>query len=686
MNKNNIKNKIFTILAGDKRIWTQIEADNQAQVPDLNQTLLFDLLEKADAKLITLLLQDSEIKAKFFVKIENSFVFKNRDFQFFIQRNKVNNSYTQYKNRLGLSDGKRFLKENTDVVLSFPFKDCVLEGGQSTEEGEDVYFEYDEKVNETQKKKGWEAGKYNRKTDKRKEIFFNEIMAQDEIDRLEDEKALVKWKRYNAKGTEKVTEIRRDAEGTIKENLIIKGNNYLALHSLKKQFYNKIKLIYIDPPYNTGGNANIFTYNNNFNHSTWLTFMKNRLEIAKTLLRDDGFIAIAIDHYELFYLGVLADEIFGRKNFLGNITVVHKPDGRQFARFFGASTEYMIIYAKNENIAKFNKVIIEDNYLKTFNLSDKRGKYKLENFIMLSNGEKNLRINKPKGWYPIYVSADLKNITLQKVVGYHEIYPKTDSGQERTWKTYQDKFEERLKNNTYIAERNKNGNIEILEKYRAEKGQTYKTHWIEKKYNATTNGTRLLDRILGRKDFSYPKSLYTVLDTLKIMTEKDDIILDFFAGSGTTGHAVLALNREDGGSRKFILVEQLDKHIAVCVERLQKVMVQENMSDDFIYFELAKWNETAKEKILDCESLDELKSLFGELAERYFLHYNLKIKAFRDKVINEENFIHLTLAEQKKIFIAMLDNNQLYVNRTEMADSRFGISAEAQKLTGEFYK
>ena len=118
------------------------------------------------------------------------------------------------------------------------------------------------------------------------------------------------------------------------QNFIIKGNNLLTLHSLKKKFRNKIKLIYIDPPYNTGGDANIFTYNNNFNHSSWLTFMKNRLEIAKCFLTRDGFICIAIDHYELFYLGVLADEIFGRENRVGLVSIVNRPQGRQFADFF----------------------------------------------------------------------------------------------------------------------------------------------------------------------------------------------------------------------------------------------------------------------------------------------------------------------------------------------------------------
>ena len=140
-----------------------------------------------------------------------------------------------------------------------------------------------------------------------------------------DPKVLTNWERHTAIGENEVTDIQRDGNSIIQENLLIKGNNLIALHCLKQQFRGQVKLIYIDPPYNTGGEANIFTYNNTFNHSTWLTFMKNRLDVAKLLLRDDGFIAISIDSYELLYLGVLADEVFGRDNRVAILTIVHHP-------------------------------------------------------------------------------------------------------------------------------------------------------------------------------------------------------------------------------------------------------------------------------------------------------------------------------------------------------------------------
>ena len=148
---------------------------------------------------------------------------------------------------------------------------------------------------------------YLTKTFLSSQIFYNNIIADKEIDRLLDKKALKNFTRYTANGEEKVKEIKRDEDGTIKENLLIKGNNLLALHSLKEQFAGKVKLIYIDPPYNTGED---FQYNDKFNHSTWLTFMKNRLEVAKDFLRNDGVIFVQCDDTEQAYLKVMMDQIF----------------------------------------------------------------------------------------------------------------------------------------------------------------------------------------------------------------------------------------------------------------------------------------------------------------------------------------------------------------------------------------
>ena len=419
--------------------------------------------------------------------------------------------------------------------------------------------------------------------------------------------------------------------------------------------------------------------------------MKNRLEVGKQLLRDDGFIAIAIDHFELGYLLVLCDEIFGKENRLGIISVVNNPMGRNQAKYFSTVNDYMVVYAKKSSEAFFNNVVLSESVVKTFNEEDEKGKYKLKNFIRVGGGDANLRINKKSFWYPLYVSADLKKVTTEKKENYHEVYPITSSLQDRTWKLQKSSTEQILSELVPIKENNQ---IVIYEKYRIDKGQKVPTIWSDKKYNANHHGIRLLEKIIGRKSVSYPKSLYTVLHTLKIMTNQDDLILDFHAGSGTTGHATLELNKEDGDNRRFILIEQLDEHIDICIERNQKViqdisqqnnLLNPNAKRDFIYFELAKWNERAKEEIQNCQSLEELEKLFDTFYERYFLNYNLKIKEFKEEVIKEEKFKKESLKRQKAMFLTMLDLNQMYVQKTEMADEKYAISKEDQKLTKEFY-
>ena len=224
------------------------------------------------------------------------------------------NSYTRFRNRIGLDIGDKSMRERGEVSLVWPYKDCVLEGGQTKEE------------------------------EKREEIFFNEVLAQDEIDRMFAPKVLTHYKRHTVDGEQEVTEIARDEDGTIRENLLIKGNNLLALHTLKKQFYGKVKLIYIDPPYNTGSDS--FGYNDNFNHSSWLTFMKNRLEVARELLRDDGLIFIHIDDREMHYLKLVADEIFGKDNFIATVPRKTRSGKSDVPYKLSQDFDWMLMYTK----------------------------------------------------------------------------------------------------------------------------------------------------------------------------------------------------------------------------------------------------------------------------------------------------------------------------------------------------
>jgi adenine-specific DNA-methyltransferase len=339
-------------------------------------------------------------------------------------------------------------------------------------------------------------------------------------------------------------------------NLMIEGDNYLALSVLNYTHKKKIDLIYIDPPYNTG--ARDWKYNNDYvdsedayRHSKWLSMMSHRLTLAKELLKDDGFIVCAIDHNELSTLGVLMDKIFGEQNRLGIISVVHKPEGRNQEKFFGTSNEFMFVYARNKNNAQFNTVILEPELAEKYNLSDDFGNYRLQNFIRLTDGKLALRNVRPNFWYPIYVNPKTLDVSAHKVSKYAEVYPVTTAGVEMSWKTLPDTLKRNIVDGNIIARKDDAGRITILEKIRED--QVVKTHWVRKEYNAIQYGTKILNDILGEKKFDFPKSVHLVTDVVKLMTKRDAIVLDFFAGSGTTGHAVLEMNKIDGGNRKFII-------------------------------------------------------------------------------------------------------------------------------------
>ena len=606
-----------------------------------------DYAWKLDHNLIRLLLSDPAIKSTFFDEIDGHWVFNHNTFIDYInEKNFLANSYTQFRNKIGLNIDGKFLRERGEISLVWPYKDCVLEGGQTKDE------------------------------EKRKEIFFNEILAQDEIDQMFDPKVLTNWKRHTAASERDVTEIKRDDNDTIRENLIIKGNNLIALHTLKEQFRGQVKLIYIDPPYNTGGSTDSFSYNNEFKHSTWLTFIRNRIEIAKELLKNDGFMAVTIDHVELFYIGVLLDEIFGQENRIGIVTIYINPKGRQHERFFSAATEHMLVYAKDISKAKFNKVALDEDKIESFDKRDEEGNYRLEQFIRVRSNTS--RTNKPKFWYPIYVSKDLKDMTLTKKNDYHEVFP-INNGREFTWKTKPETFEKRNVGDYFVAAEH-HGKITILHKYREQ--QVIKNLWMDKKYFPEFQGTNLLKNLLGKNLFSYPKSLYAVLDTLKIMTGNDDIILDFFAGSGTTAHAVLELNTQDDGNRKFILVEQMDYVESVTVPRVGKV-IEKQGGGDFIYCELMQYNQAYMDKIQAAQTSEELVALWQDIAENSFLNWYINEQMPQEAV---NDFIAISdLEAQKHLLAGLLDKNQLYVNLSEIADGDFAVGEADKALNRAFY-
>ncbi len=640
---------------------------------ELNYIKVKDSADSINEKLITLLASNKELKDKFFTKIKDVYVFNIQGFKFFLDESKVDNSYTQYANKIGLADNSGLLENRSEVVLDFPFKDCVLEGGQSTEEGTDTYFEHSEKT-----------GKYEEKNGKRNEVFFNQVLAHDEIDRLFDRKVLVNWKRFtkdSKKDGEAVKEIKRDKTGLIQENLIIKGNNLLALHSLKSEFAGKIKLIYIDPPYNTGNDG--FQYNDNFNHSTWLTFMKNRLEIAKELLRDDGAIFVQCDDSEQAYLKVLMDGIFGRENFVN--TVIMKtinPNGIKTThanRTILKVKEQILVYKKNtiEFYPQYSPAKEYDGYYNLFIEGD------------LENLEKCKVIKLDEKLKSLKLEPNLKDKKFKEFV---------ITNAERIFQT---KFDKRVQTD----ERYKDGGLYVY--------QDNPNYWVyQKRFGLKLS--KIVKEIFGEKelgvllgdvwddfrlnnlylegevDFSNAKKPeHLISRILNLATQEGDIVLDFQLGSGTTSAVAHKMNRQ------YIGVEQMDYLETIAVERMKKVLQGEQGGvskavnwqggGDFIYCELAKWNEQAKEEIQNAKDLPALVKLFDTLYEKYFLNYNVKIKDFKDKIIKEENFKKLTLAQQKKMFLTMLDLNQMYVQESEMADKKYGISSEDQKLTKAFY-
>jgi adenine-specific DNA-methyltransferase len=357
-------------------------------------------------------------------------------------------------------------------------------------------------------------------------------------------------------------------------NILIEGDNYHSLFVLNFTHRRKVDLIYMDPPYNTG--AKDWKYNNDYvdsndrwRHSKWISMMHKRLLLAKQLLTENGIIVCAIDEYEIHNLRHLFDRIFGEQNKLGMVTVLHNPKGRNLAKFFSANSEFMLVYAKDINRAKFNDVAIDEEVLASFDLSDSSGRFRLEPFMRIRSSW--TRKKKPRCWYPIYVSKDLGKITLEKEKGYYEIYPTSPDGREMAWKNVPETFK-KLNDGGYFVAKEEEGMPQIYHKYHEQ--QVFKNVWTNKKYQSEFHGTNLLKTILGENSFSYPKSLYLIMDILKIATNKKSIVLDFFAGSGTTGHAVLELNQQDGGMRQFILCTNNENGICeeICFPRIKKVI------------------------------------------------------------------------------------------------------------------
>jgi adenine-specific DNA-methyltransferase len=632
----NLLDNLKALLKKDERLVSEGE---------LLRNKIIELALKLDKDLIKLLLSDNKMKEVFFVDIDGTLIFdKDKFIKFVSNKQFLPDSYTAFKNKIGLVDEKgEFISEKKDVVLSWPYKDCVLEGGMTKED------------------------------QKRDEIFWNEILAPDEISRLLDPKVFTNAKRIDKDGEHKFDGFRTDEKGDIKDNLIIKGNNLLVLHSLKKRFAGKVKLIYIDPPYNPDNPRNTFTYNNSFKHSTWLTFMKNRLEVAKLLLKDDGVLQIAIDENEQARLGVLIDELFhGYEKHC--ITIVHNPRGVQGTNF--SYTNEFVYFVFKKGLKVIHKI--------------KRDTPLVEEFR--DHGGESLRSDAKNCFYPVLVkdnkivgfgevpSDDFhpKGKNVKREDGTIEVWPIDVKGIERKWVFARQSIDE-IKDKLFVKSKD-NGEIDI---FRIKDEKIPRTVWFGSRYDASTHGSKIVNKIIEGKTVSFPKSLYAVYDCIYsvVKTDKEAIILDFFAGSGTTAHAVMMLNNEDSGNRKFILVEQLDEHVEVATQRI-KNEIEKFGKGDFVYLELLKWNEKFVDEIKRAETKEELKKLWEQMKEKAFLSYKVDVKTIDE---HAKDFEDLSIEDQKRFLYECLDKNHLYVNYSEIDDEEYGVSEEDKKLNRGFY-
>lgn len=675
------KDHLEKLLLKDSRL-----VDEQGE---LKGNVVKKFANELDETLIGYLLEDERTREHFFLKVKDVFVFKANDFIFFIEQNKLDNSFTKYANRIGLTLNGKFLKDNTDIVLDFPYKDCVLEGGQSTEEGLDAYYEYDTELSADDKKKGYKPNQYNEKQAKRKEIFFNNIIAKDERDRLLEPKSFSNILEYSIDGSKKPISFSRNKEGRITDNLIIKGNNLIALHSLIPQFKGQIKMIYIDPPYFFRENKqeDTFTYNSNFKLSSWLTFMMSRLEVARDLLTSDGVIFISINEDGLCYLKILMDQIFKIENFIEIFNWKKTDTPSNLPHKSKKASEYIICYEKVKDNVKYrglSKTSKSNDPLTKPKNAIKTLEFKPGELIC---SDKTAKYSKGSGYgtdkYPMDLLDDLiiENNTNKNTVRFSNRF---------TWT--QDYLKEELKNKTKLFCSKK---TLVLSYKKAEYNVEAPFDLIDSSMGIQTseNAGKELTEMFGKEVFKYPKSETLIEYLINIVSNKltpNDIILDFHLGSGTTSAVAHKLGYQ------YIGVEQLDYINTLSVPRMQKVIegdkigISESVDwsggGNFIYLELAEANNSAITEINQCSSLAELVSLFNKLYSKYYLHYNIKIKDFKEKIIHEEQFKALSLEKQKEMFCRMLDNNQLYVNRDEMEDKHFGLSPEDITLTKDFYQ
>lgn len=412
-------------------------------------------------------------------------------------------------------------------------------------------------------------------------------------------------------------------------NFIIEGDNLHSLKILEKTHRGKIDVIYIDPPYNTG--AKEWKYNNDYvdktdayKHSKWLSFMSERLKIAKQLLTDTGLICVTIDDYELPNLWLLMDDIFGDYNRLGTIAIRNNPKGRMNKAKVSQVHEYALIYRRSDK-GGIQKLPVKPENKSHKYVQDEHGNYyvkvNLRKQGIDSEGERKDGTLKER-YFPIYYDPKTGEVSVDKPLSV-VIYPIDTHGNKRIWRRDKEGVLELFKNNDLIIQETK-GKYQIYYRFRGGlDGELPKSIWGDPKYSASEYGTRILSKLIGREKFPYPKSLYAVIDSIRMMSNnKNAIILDFFAGSGTTGHAVMALNKEDGGHRRYILCTNNENNIAEEVTYQRLLNIQDELPHNLKYFKTDFINK--------CTLLDHIKPLIE-------LEYACDLPSSKFKIILTED-------------------------------------------------
>lgn len=653
-----------------KELIQLLEQDPALIIEDkLNKALIIDRALKLNTSLLKLLLSNPTIKNQFFADLDGVLVFDKIAFQRFVNSKKfLEDSYTQYKNKIGLStDNEYYLTDSKEVVLIWPHKDCILEGGQTKEDVKE----------------------------KRNEIFYNTTLAPDDIDTLISPKTLTNWKKYGKDGESIPKKISKQ------DNLIIKGNNLLALHSLKEVYKEQVKLIYIDPPYNTGNDS--FGYNDNFNHSTWLTFMKNRLEVAKELLSNDGTICISIDNNELSYMQVLCDEVFcGNEDKLNkkNIITVKRSSvsgAKVINRGVVNVTEFLAVYSKRHSQWNPNRVFrkkerddryssfitnIDENY-ENWEFSTVLDAFALEEGIEKSKLKKTLKLDYDKKLEDFYY-ANSKRIFRFVALDDNAISDKV---------VQLKKISRDDPNKVYLLEREDKANYYL---YKGQAILFFEERLVE------VDGEKVFAELLTDIwDDVLPNDLHNeggvslkkgkkpekfIQRILQLFSNENDIVLDYHLGSGTTCAVAHKLNR------RYIGIEQLNYEENDSVVRVNNVIRGEQSGiskavnwqggGNFIYAELFKSNQQYIEDIEKAKNNNDLKIIWEQMQETAFLSYKVLPQNINKEI---KEFEALSFEDQQKFLIEVLDKNLLYVNKSEINDVSHKVSEYDKEMNQLFY-